>query len=95
MVPHTTNEMHEHMVVWRSEFGKIDAEIAALAHCSECTVHDVLRLHRTFGVVHNPYTQPCGGCHSLTTGDLNYIASLLAANPCFYLNELQDQLATN
>jgi len=30
MAPHTTTEMRERMVVWRSEFGKTDSEIAAL-----------------------------------------------------------------
>jgi len=58
MAPHTTDEMCERMVVWRSELGKSDAEIATLAHCSERTVRDVLRLHRTFGVVRDPYAQP-------------------------------------
>jgi transposase len=65
------------------------------ARRSERTVRDVLRLHRTFGVVRDPYAQPRGGRRSLTTGDLNYISSLLVANPCLYLDELQDRLATD
>jgi len=81
MAPHTTNEMRERMVAWHSELGKSDTEIAALANCSERTVREVLRLHRTFGVVRNPFAQPRGGRRSLTTGDLNFISSLLAANP--------------
>jgi len=83
------------MVAWHSELGKSDTEITALANCSERTVCEVLRLHHTFGVVHNLFAQPRGGCHSLTTGDLNFISSLLVANPCLYLDELQDQLATD
>jgi transposase len=95
MAPHTTNEMRERMVAWHSELGKSDTEIAALANCSERTVREVLRLHRTFGVVRNPFAQPRGGRRSLITGDLNFISSLLAANPCLYLDELQDRLATD
>jgi transposase len=95
MVPHTTNEMREYMVAWHPELGKSDIEIAALANCSECTVCEVIQLHHTFGVVHNLFAQPCGGHRSLTTGDLNFISSLLVANPCLYLDKLQDQLATD
>ena len=95
MAPHTTTEMRERMVIWRTELGKSDSEIAVLAGCSERTVRDVLRLHRDYGVVRNPFAQPRGGSRSLTTGDLNYLSSLLVANPCLYLDELQDRLATD
>jgi transposase len=93
MAPHTTTEMRERMVVWRNELDKSDAEIAELAGCSERTVREVLRLHRDFGVVQNPFAQPRGGRRSLDTGDMNYISSLLAANPCLYLDEIQDRLS--
>jgi transposase len=95
MAPHTTTEMRERMVVWRSEFGKTDFEIAALAGCSERTVREVLRLHREYGVVRNPNAQPRGRRRSLATADLNYLSSILDANPCLYLDELQSRLATD
>ena len=95
MTPHTTTEMREHMVVWCSEFGKTDSEIAAIPGCSERTVREVLRLHREYGVVRNPHAQPCGRRRSLATADLNYLSSLLDANPCLYLDELQSRLATD
>ena len=95
MAPHTTTEMHEHMVLWCSELGKPDPEIAALSGCSEQTVHEVLWLHHEYGIVQNPYAQPCGHHHSLTTDDLNYLCSILDANPCLYLDELQSWLATD
>jgi hypothetical protein len=94
MAPPSTTEMCERMVFWHSKLGKSNSEIVLLASCSECTVHDVLWIHCNYGVVYNHFAQPCGGCHSLDTSDLNYISSLLAANPCLYLDELQDQLAT-
>ena len=94
MAPHTTAEMHERMVFWHSELGKSNSEIALLASCSEHIVCDVLRIHQDYDVVCNSFAQPHGGHRSLDTSDLNYISSLLAANPCLYLDELQDQLAT-
>src|SRR6202034_1106877 len=39
--------------------------------------------------------QPCGRHRSLTTADLNYLSSILDANPCLYLDELQSRLATD
>jgi transposase len=95
MAPHTTMEMRERMVIWRSEFGKTNSEIAALAGCSEWTIHEVLRLHHEYGVVQNPHAQPHGCCRSLATADLNYLSSILDANPCLYLDELQSWLATD
>jgi transposase len=83
------------MVVWHSEFGKTDSEIAALAGCSEWTIREILRLHREYGVVQNPHVQPRGHRHSLATADLNYLSSILNVNPCLYLDELQSWLATD
>jgi len=50
MAPHITTEMCEHMVVWRSELGKTDTEIAALSGCSEHAVHEVLQLHHEYAL---------------------------------------------
>ena len=95
MAPHTTTEMREHMVLWHSELGKTNSEIAALSGCSEWTVREVLWLHREYGVVRNSYAQPHGHHCSLATADLNYLSSILDANPCLYLDELQSRLATD
>jgi hypothetical protein len=80
------------MVFWHYELGKSNSKIAS---CSEWTVCDIFQLHHTYNAVHNHFAQPGGGHRSLTTGDLTYISSLLAANPCLYLDELQDWLATD
>jgi hypothetical protein len=83
------------MVFWHYKLGKSNSEIAILASCSEHTICDILQLHCTYSTVCNPFAQPHGGRCSLTTGDLTYMSSLLAANPCLYLDEFQDQLATD
>lgn len=93
MAPHTTTEMRERMVVWRTELGKSTVEIAELAGCSERTVREVLRLHRETGNVQNTFAQSRGGPRSLDQGDMTYISSLLDANPTMYLDELQIKLA--
>ena len=95
MGPHTTTEMHECVIVWPTELCKTDSEIAALVGCSKRTVHEVLQLHHVYSIIRNPHAQPCG-CHcSLATADLNYLSSLLDANPYLYLDELQSWLATD
>jgi transposase len=89
---HTPTEMGENMVIWRFKQHKTAAEIARLAGCSESTVYEVLRLHREYGQVTNPHSSPRGRSRILQTADIEYIHSLLLANPAMYLDELQEQL---
>jgi hypothetical protein len=88
MAPHTLTEMHERIVIWCEKLNKSNLEIAELASCSECTVWEVLQHYRNFGVIQNPFAQPQGGCRLHTMADMNYVTSLLGANPALYLNEL-------
>ena len=92
MAPLTSNEMREKMVIWQFKEHKTAAEIARLASCSESTVYDVLRLHREYGQVTNPYAHPRGHPRILQMADIEYIHSLVLANPSLYLDELQEQL---
>ena len=84
--------MRENMVIWWFKQHKTAAEIARLAGCSESTVYEVLRLHREYGQVTNPHSSPRGRSRILQTADIEYIHSLLLANPAMYLDELQEQL---
>lgn len=93
MAPHTSTDMRYRMVHWHDNLGKSSPEIAELAGCSERTVREVLRLHREFGDVRNPFVAPRGRQRSMNTTDLDYICSLLDANPALYLDELKDQLS--
>lgn len=90
--PHLPKQMRERMVVWKTEMGKSTTEIAELAGCCVRTVHNVLHFEREYGVVNNPLAQAHSRPRSLDTGDIDYISSLIQANPVFYLDEIQDRL---
>ena len=92
MAPSTTIEMRKAMVRWRFEQHKTALEIAVLSGCSERTVYEVLRLHRDYGQVTNPFARTRGRPRILDNGDMEYIHALLQANPVLYLDELQEQL---
>ncbi|OAX30609.1 hypothetical protein K503DRAFT_645891, partial [Rhizopogon vinicolor AM-OR11-026] len=66
-------------------------EISKLAQCSERTVYDVLRLHRDYGQVTNPFSRR-GRPRVLDPVDIQYIHALFQTNPTLYLDELQEQL---
>ena len=57
MSPHLSQEIRQRMVVWSKDFGKSNKEIAELATCCKCTVREVLRLDREYGIVYNPLVQ--------------------------------------
>src|SRR6202040_863239 len=92
MAPFTTLEMRKAMVHWRFEQNMTAPQISVLAGCSERTVYEVLRLHRDYGQVTNPFIRSRGRPRILENGDIEYIHALLQANPALYLDELQEQL---
>ena len=92
MAPFTTLEMCEAMVCWCFKEHMTALQISILAGCSERTVYEVLRLHRDYGQVTNPFTCSRGRPRVLENGDIEYIHVLLQANPALYLDELQEQL---
>lgn len=93
MVPTLSQEMRRNIVIWRFQLQKTGREIAALANCSEATVWEVLRLHREYGQVTSPNAQRRGRARILETADVQFLSSLLLANPTLYLDELQEQLS--
>ncbi|KAI0338969.1 hypothetical protein BDW22DRAFT_1297215, partial [Trametopsis cervina] len=90
--PHLSTEMRQRILSWRHESGLPVAEIAQLACCSERTVYKILHLYREYGTVQNPLAIPRGRARKLDTSDLDYMFSLLQANPSMYLDELQEHL---
>ena len=92
MAPNLSTEMLHNIVTWNNDLQKSPSECAALAKCSIRTVYEVLRINREFGGVHNPFATVRGGNRLMNTGDINYLASVLEANPTLYLDELQDRL---
>jgi transposase len=93
--PDVAPQLRDRIVAWRYEQRKPAAEIAELAGCSERTVYGILHNHWDFGQTANPYTQRCGCPRALEIGDINYLSSLLDANPTMYLDELQEMLWEN
>jgi len=93
MAPQISDEMRARIIVWHHEQHLSPQEIADLAGCCVRTVYNVLSYHRDFGTLRNPSTRgPHGGERSLNTGDMNYISSLIDAQPKIYLDEIQEEL---
>lgn len=92
MAPHLDQQLRERIVSWRINDKKTAPEISALANCSEATVYEVLRLHRVFGQISNPYRQQRGRPRLMDQGDMNYVYSILEANPSLYVDEIQQSL---
>ena len=87
-----SEELRNRIVVWHFEQQKSAKEIAMLANCSEKTVYNILALYHEYGQVNNPHARPCGCPRILNISVLNYISSLLDANPTLYLDEIQEKL---
>jgi transposase len=67
-------------------------EIAGLVGCSEKTVYRIIQNHEDTGLLFNSQTHSRGRPRTPNTADINYLSSLLSANPTLYLDELQEQL---
>jgi len=76
------------VVQWYYEQNKGAAEIAELARCSEWMVYNTLQLHHEFGQVTHPYS--CAQCHLhvLDMQAMNFISSILDAQPVLYLDKI-------
>lgn len=87
-----SKDLRERIIIWHYEDGMPPVEVAALAGCCVRSVYNVLQLYNRFGATSNPYARLRGRHRTLTTADVNYLHSLLLANPTLYLDELQQQL---
>ena len=68
--------------------------ITQLSSHSQCTVNYVLKTYWNYNEVVNPLVWPWGQPQVLDCDDLNFIDSVLAAEPSLYLNEIQEKLHT-
>lgn len=66
--------------------------IAKIFNISVGFVHHVVDLHRKYGQVTDPYTQPWTGHRILTYADEDYIHTLIDERLSIYLDEIQDTL---
>jgi len=92
MAPHISQQIRDRIVAWHEE-GILPEEIAHLAGCSIRSVFYILAYHRDFATTCNPFVYGTHGrIRSLDIGDINYISSLLNANPKLFLDEIQESL---
>lgn len=90
-----SDDLRSRIVSWSIDDGMSAPDIAHLAHCSERTVHEILRIWREYGELHDPTVRARGRRRALNTGDLDYMTSLIIGNPTHYLDEIQDLLYNN
>ena len=79
-------------IIWCYYQGETMRSIAKIFNVSVGFVHHVVDLHRKYGQVMDPYTQPWTGHQILTSADENYIHTLIDERLSIYLDEIQDPL---
>ncbi|KAL6303948.1 hypothetical protein BKA93DRAFT_720621, partial [Sparassis latifolia] len=90
--PRLSQQLKERIVFWREVEHHEIQDIVELAGCKERAIYNVLRTYHEFGTVQNLMVCARGRPRLLKTGDMNYLSSLLHANPMLYLDEIQEQL---
>jgi len=92
MTPALSDDLKRRILTWYMEDGCTYREICALAQCSIGTVAKVMKNYHEFGELKNPFTKRTGRPRMVNEGDVQYIFSILDANPVLYLDEIQQRL---
>ncbi|KAH6880190.1 hypothetical protein BKA70DRAFT_1061320, partial [Coprinopsis sp. MPI-PUGE-AT-0042] len=88
-----SDEMRRRIIRWHVEFGLSTEELATLAGCSRRNVQYILSYFRDFNALRNPFARGVmGRRRALTSVDINFINSMLQAQPKLYLDEIQERL---
>ena len=69
-------------------------QIVGTAHVSLGLVSKVINTFDHYGQATNPFTRQIGHPSYASDGDMNYLESILTANPSLYLDKIQDKLAS-
>ncbi|KAF9011499.1 hypothetical protein BDZ89DRAFT_918210, partial [Hymenopellis radicata] len=92
MPPEISEDLKLRMVHWHDVEGLTQQSVAERAGCSIGLVSKVLKYHREYGTVKNPFAQRSGRPRLLSDDDLSYVAELHHSNPTIYLDEVADKL---
>ena len=92
---HLSHEMKTNIVRWYYELNYSADKIANLAACLANTVYHILQTWCMYGYVTNLYKEPTGRHCFLDQPAIDYISSLIQANPTLYLDEIQHELEQN
>ncbi|KAE9399505.1 hypothetical protein BT96DRAFT_780675, partial [Gymnopus androsaceus JB14] len=68
------------------------AEIVVLSRKSSSTIYNILHYYQEYGTLSNPLALAHEGKRVLNEGDLNYIVSILQANPLLFSDEIHQKL---
>ena len=69
--------------------------VAQLANCCEKTINNVLKTFQDYNPPINPFIHTHGQRRALSHDDLNFIDSILCAEPGLYLDSIWDKLCTS
>jgi transposase len=89
MAPPVSLELRERIIAWKYELNMPISAIAQLANRCEKIVKNVLKTYRDYN--QPPFIHPPGRKRVLDRDDLNYIESILLAEPAL-LDEIQEKL---
>lgn len=92
MTPPLSTDLRQRIVDWRTQEGWTYKQIARTARCSIGTVHNIMMVYNQYGQVINPLSEHRGRKRLLSGDDINYLRSVLMANPTLYVDELRDRL---
>ncbi|KAI0313042.1 hypothetical protein OF83DRAFT_1035350, partial [Amylostereum chailletii] len=80
------------LVTWYYDEKLTESKIAKRACCSIGLVSKVLRLHRQYGQVRNPFSRRTGRPPTLNNADQFWISAYIKMRPTAFLDELQGRL---
>jgi transposase len=92
MTPALSDDLKMRIVSWYFEDGLTYREICDRANCSIGLISKVMSNYSVHGRVTNPFSKRTGRPTKIQDGDVEYISSLIEANPVLYLDEIQHRL---
>jgi len=92
MTPAISDDLKIRIVSWYFDEGLNYREIRDRAKCSTGLISKVIHNYCSYGQVTNPFSKRTGRVSKNQDGAVEYISSLIEANPVLYLDEIQRRL---